>query len=396
MPISLSIGLGLTRGAGVGGAPFSMTFPASPAAVDADFANNQYWANGGSTTLAALLTQQIVTATPTFVLNADGTYSLNSGGTQSLRRSTHGLLIDGDRTDSARYTRDFTQTNWVKTNVTALKNAASITGVANTASTLTFAAAGGTALQTLTATIRGWRLRPMIKRTGGTGIVELTIDNITWTDITAQLVNGSYVRVTGVPDVTMADPTFGIRGQGVGDTVVVDCFDLCGDNVVDEWGPCSPTTTTSVKTWRDRPAAYNTDSSPIATYLKSATTRCIYAELTFKQAGAIFATDGDFGASIGLSNASVGAIVTANAGIVSTYSLANVNKVMVWRTAGETGICLNGGAIARGAGGAPDPAHTHTDLMTNGAGNLSTMGGLRRFICFNAVPTDLQIIAATT
>lgn len=373
-----------------------MTFPATDAFVDADFVNNQYYASGGATTLAALLTQQIVTATPTFVLNADGTYSLNSGGTTSIRRSTHGLLFDGDRTNSARYARELQQTaNWTALNITVLRNAVGITGAANTACTLTCGTAGGTVLQTLTATSRPWRQRALIKRTVGTGIVEMSLDNVTWTNITSQLVNGSFKRIT-VPDQTLANPTFGIRMQTPTDAIVVDCFDMVGDNVVDEWGPCSPTTTASVKTWRDRVAAYNTDGSAIANYLKNNAARCVYMELAFKQAGALFATDGDFGASIGLSNCSVGALVTANAPTVSTYSLANTNKVVVSRDAGETSIILNAGTIARGAGGANDTAHTHTDFMTNGAGNLANMGALRRLILFNNVLSDANKVIATT
>lgn len=376
--------------------PFSMAFPATNAFVDADFVNNQYWANGLSTTLAALLTQQIVTATPTFVLNADGSYSLNSAGTQSIRRSTHGLLFDGDRTDSARWARDLTQVaNWVRSNITPVKNALGITGAANTGTTLTCNTVGGTLLQTLAASSRPWRQRPHIKRLSGSGLVEVTLDNVAFTDITPQLVNGSFKRII-VPDQTLANPTFGIRMQGLNDTVVADCFNMVGDNVVDEWGPCSPTGAASVKTWRDRVAAYNTDNSPIATYLKNNAVRSVYMEFAFKQAGALFATDGDFNASVGLSNCSIGAIVTPNAPAVSGYSLANTNKALVTKSVAETSIVLNGGGIARGAGGAPDPAHTHTDFMTNGAGNLANMGALRRLVLFSAAPTDAQKIAATT
>lgn len=372
--------------------PFSMAWPASWAAIDADFANNQYF--GG--TLNGLFSQQLVTATPTFALNADGSYSLNSGGITSIRRSNLGILVDGDRTDSARFSRDLSQVaNWTLTNITAPHTAVGITGAANTANLLTCGVAGGTILQTLAASSRPWRMRPLIKRTGGVGIVELTLDNVTFTDITAQLVNGTWKRIT-VPDQTLLNPTFGIRMQGVGDTLIVDSFNMCGDNTTDEWGPCSPTASASVKTWRDRVASYNSDGSAVANYLKNNVIRCVYMEFAFRQAGALFATDGDFSASVGLSNVSTGAIVTANAPVVSDYQLLNTNKMMVCKEASQTRIVLNGGAVASGVGGAPDPAHTHTDLMTNGAGNLSTMGALRRVAYLNFSPSNAQMISATT
>lgn len=400
LPISGAVH-GLTKdltytglGFGYAAPAFSMVFPATNALVDADFVNNQYWYNGAPTTLATLFTQQIVTATPTFVLKADGTYALNSGGIQSLRRSDLGLQIDDDRTDSTRFARDMTQANWTALNIGVLRNAIGITGAVNTANTLTCNLAGGTVLQTLAASSRPWRMRPHIKRVSGAGVVEISLDNITWYDITAQLINGTFVRIV-VPDQTLANPTFGIRMQGLTDVVVVDCFNNCGDNVVTEWGPCAATAGASLKTWRDRPASYNTDNSPVATYMKTSVLRCVYMELAFRQAGALFATDGDFGASIGLANASVGAIVTANPGLVSGYALNVVNKVLVSKDAGETSIVLNGGALAKGAGGAPDAAHTHTDWMTNGLGNLSNMGAFRRLVLFSIAPTDLQKIAAT-
>ena len=100
-----------------------------------------------------------------------------------------------------------------------------MTGVANSASTLTATANNGTITQTVTiasaARVNGF----WIKRVGGTGTIEITDNNFTSTvDVTASLSSAVYTWHT--TSRTQANPVFGIRMGTSGDVIEVDFVGL--------------------------------------------------------------------------------------------------------------------------------------------------------------------------
>jgi hypothetical protein len=132
-----------------------------------------------------------------------------------------GWLIESAATNLVLYSNDFTQTAWVKTNLTAALTATGPTGAPNNASTLTATAANATALQAITSTSAARITSAFIKRRTGSGNIDLTQDNgTTWTTVAA---TSAWKRLE-VPIVTSANPTVGIRIVASGDAVDVAYF----------------------------------------------------------------------------------------------------------------------------------------------------------------------------
>jgi hypothetical protein len=90
--------------------------------------------------------------------------------------------------------RDMTNASWVKVNVTAAKTATGIDGAANSASTLTATANGGTILQTLIAVGSSRTYSLFLRRKTGTGTITIQ-QGATTLDVTAQLNSSTYTRV---------------------------------------------------------------------------------------------------------------------------------------------------------------------------------------------------------
>lgn len=135
-----------------------------------------------------------------------------------------GLTIEGSRLKSALWISDFTNAAWVKTNITAAKDATGITGVANSASTLTATAGNGTALQTVTIASAEFTFPVFVKRKTGSGNIDITDNNGTnWTTLT-ELSSEVFTRY----DITrtQANPVIGFRVVTSGDEVEVDFGEL--------------------------------------------------------------------------------------------------------------------------------------------------------------------------
>jgi len=139
-----------------------------------------------------------------------------------ISQDAPGLSYAPGSTDSALHNRDLTNAAWVKTSVTAAKDAEGADGTPSGASTLTATGANGTVLQTVTAASGTHAFRPLVKRKTGTGTIEITTDNGgTWTDITSQLNSLKYTRVV-TDKAAVTNPQFGFRIVTSGDEVEVD------------------------------------------------------------------------------------------------------------------------------------------------------------------------------
>jgi hypothetical protein len=133
--------------------------------------------------------------------------------------ANRGLLTEGARTNIALHNRDLTQAAWVKTNVTAARDALGVDGLANGASRLTATAGNATCLQTVTLGSSARFMSVWIRRVTGTGVIEMTTNNGTnWDPVTF---TGQYARVS-IPTRTVTNPVFGFRIVTSGDVIVVD------------------------------------------------------------------------------------------------------------------------------------------------------------------------------
>jgi hypothetical protein len=132
--------------------------------------------------------------------------------------TSNGLLIEQARTNRLFWNRDATQTEWVKTNVTAAKDQTGIDGVANAASSLTATANDGTCIQTITLASGNRTGSVFLKRITGTGNIQVTLDGSTYS--TVELSDTLWYRIVLSGNVT--NPTVGIRLAVSGDAVAMD------------------------------------------------------------------------------------------------------------------------------------------------------------------------------
>ncbi|RWP06708.1 hypothetical protein [Mesorhizobium sp.] len=140
-----------------------------------------------------------------------------------------GILVEDQRVNIALWASDLTNAVWVKTNITAAKTATGITGVVNSATTITATGANGTALQTITSASAARITYCWIKRRTGTGVVEMTQDNgSTWAAVT---VTADWTRVA-IASATLANPIVGLRLVTSGDAVDVDFFQHVAASIV--------------------------------------------------------------------------------------------------------------------------------------------------------------------
>lgn len=384
-------------------------YPSNPVsgsniAFDLDFTTGVYL--GGTMPEGAntgnLFRQQIVNTFPSYMENLDGslkTFSVAS----SVRRTTKGLVSDGQsRTNKAKNSRDLTNATWVKTNCTAAKNQTGRTGVANSASTLTATSSAATCLGSyVLAAQQDMNAFFDVKRTNGTGTLEWTYDGgATWravnVDAAPAIFNG-WKRVQVATQAAMVAATYdlGFRIATSGDAFAIDFVD--GNEIATEYSPINAGAA-SVKGWFDRPSAYDTFNSPLQAYLANNAVRCAYAEFAFRVAGGIITASGGTILNVRLTDCQAfgGTVTTGNAPTqATTPRLTELNKVMCWQTATQTGICLNGGTIVTASGAAPG-AGDHWDLLTNGSASASIDGRCTRLIFFNSVPSNSFIQSFTT
>lgn len=379
----------------------SNVFPANVAVFDLDFAHNQFF--GGTQPLVMnntndgrFLRQQISNTQPSYVENADGSLSTFTS-TQCIRFGTRGLALAGDRQNRILQSRDFTNAAWVKSNCTALKNQIGRTGVANSASQITVTADGATLTQAITVTSLLLRGYVDIKRLSGSGTCSMSMDGgatNTVLDLTKPILNG--ICRPSIPTQTLANPTVVFTFSTSGDVWLLDFAEL-SDGGEAEYEPVS-TVAASVKGWRDRASAFTTDAGPLANWLLTEPVQVMYFEYAQRQNGAICASDADLQiTSNGVNGFGAGTTLTTNTPNFSPDARLNViNKGLCWRSPTVSGACLNGGAVAVGAGSTRDGLGTHWDWGTNGAGNLHMRGSIRRMWFGTVIPSDDVAKAFTT
>lgn len=137
-----------------------------------------------------------------------------------------GWLIEESRTNEALHSQDLTQSEWSKTNGTAVKDQAGLDGNSNSASSFEATSANATVLQTVSdGTSQQRTYSVYIKRLTGSGNIEITIDGgSTWTDKSGSIDSSDFTRVEVTN--TGTNPQFGIRLPTSGDKIAVDISQL--------------------------------------------------------------------------------------------------------------------------------------------------------------------------
>lgn len=142
----------------------------------------------------------------------------------SVRSGIPALDLMPARTNHVLWSRDLTRAEWVKTNVTAVRNLPGLDGQPNTATRLQATVGNGTVIQDVTLppgerTVSLW-LR-LISGSSGDG-ASLTVDGTTWIPLT---LTTDWARYS-IPWQTVTNPRVGIR-LGFGSLVVAADWAQC-------------------------------------------------------------------------------------------------------------------------------------------------------------------------
>lgn len=163
---------------------------------------------------------------------SSGTAASSVLGVWKERAATNAMAVGS--------TRDFTAGAWVKTNVTCAKNVTGMDGVANSASTCTATAPGGTVCQPITYGAATNNSHGHIQRAVGSGTIEVARDAATYTNITSSLSSTIWRRVVSqeVPGCAGGNCiVVSALSSGIANPSVCIRFGTSGDAVrLDFWG----------------------------------------------------------------------------------------------------------------------------------------------------------------
>jgi len=383
---------------GVGKGKASNVFPSNLATMDASFSTEQYFGltlpNDGSNAQDGRFLREFVTnLVPNFAENIDGSVKTFNNN-NFVRRTTRGLIIDHDRVNSCIRNRDLTDASWTKGGApTVAKTATGRTGVTNSCSLVTLTGAQATFTQAITIASSTFIMQIEVKRVTGTPTGRISFDNgstYTTLNVTIPIPGAGALSFckTRTAQQVLANPTVIIEINGTnGDQVAIDFveiipyFDGGGAVVMPTYGPIQ-TLATSIQGWRDRAAAYNTDVPPsnMAVFMNTSPVQVYYWEYFQRLDGTLISSDGGIQITTSsVTGCQIGAVITANKPVLSSdFYSPTMNKFMCGFTASESFACLNGGAVAIGAGVTPSGSATHFDFGTNGAANLRTDGAIKR------------------
>lgn len=335
-----------------------------------------------------------------FIPNAAG--GLTSTTALGMRRSTKGTISFQNVGTLGLWNRDFTQTAWVKTNVTAAKTQAGADGAANAASLLTATANGGTALQSTTSASANRVAVPFVKRIAGSGTVEFTFDGTNFIDITASIGTGAYAKCL-VTAAAVTNPNFGFRLGTSGDAIAVDFCNVTSQIAGLNLDPMHyPTIVGSAfgSIFHETPWALNTDAGPLSALIKGAYAAYWQGYNYVPDAGGLWVSDGVTNCKLlAGSNVQFSASLNLNTtGGEWRTGAGQVNKVVACMdAAGNMKLCVNGGIVYSRTGGVLSPSATHFVLSNNGSASLPLNGWTERFAIDASVWfTDAQMVSMTT
>ena len=238
------------------------------------------------TRLSTLLWASVASGSPRSYYRADGVYA--------------GYLAEVVTTNRCLWSRDLTNVAWVAVNTTPLKTQAGIDGVTNSCSLLTADLDAGTLLQTVVSASATRTYSAHIKRSVGTGTLEMTVDGVTWTAVTSSVGVGSF-GLCQITQAAVTNPIMGFRIGTAGDAFIID---MCQEETQSRATTPMPCTTVAV--------VRNADI------------------LTYPSTGWYNATEGTFFTEA----TPIEAAVSATTGILGAYADANNRISLVFASAG--------------------------------------------------------------
>lgn len=334
-----------------------------------------------------------------FIPNAAG--GLTSTTALGMRRSTKGTISFQNIGTLGLWNRDFTQTAWTKTNITATKNQTGADGTANAASLLAATASSATVLQSTTSASANRVAIPFVKRVSGTGTIEFTFDGTNYTDITSSINSSTYTKVL-LSAASITNPNFGFRIGTSGDSIAVDFCNITGQLQSLNIDPMHyPTIVGSAfgSIFHETPWALNTDAGPLSSIIKGAYAAYWQGYNYVPDLGGLWVSDGVTNCKLLTgNNVQFSASVNLNTTGAEWKTGEQVNKVVASLDAsGNMKLCVNGGTVYKGTGGVLSPSATHFVLSNNGAATLPLNGWTERFkITANLVFSDAAMQAMTT
>lgn len=238
------------------------------------------------------------------------------GGTLGVGGGSRVASIEQTAINMLLRSRDLSNAAWTKSNMTAVRTQVGVDGVANSASLLTATAGNATCLQAITSTLNDRNSSVFIKRSAGTGNIQMTQDNgSTWTTLT---LTAAWTRVS-IPYQNLANPTVGFRVVTNGDAVIVDFVQHEFDRFI-----TNPIETTSAQVTRSVDVVQSTlpvglSRPPFWLYLK------------FVEGGSVLTAGSAGGVGIGQAGASSFGIFAAG----GVYTAQHVEGSAVYSPAGS-------------------------------------------------------------
>jgi hypothetical protein len=162
-----------------------------------------------------------VRASTKYVNASDGIYASVPANVASLG-SGNGMLPEEARTNDALWSRDMTNSAWVKTTMTTALNAIGIDGTANSATTLTATGAIAMAVQTITLASQADNYSVFLKRVTGSGTINLCLAATACGTATPCTVTSTIVFTRCTVTATVLNPIVGIQIVTNGDAVIAD------------------------------------------------------------------------------------------------------------------------------------------------------------------------------
>jgi hypothetical protein len=217
---------------GASASPFPEWVPTAvgvPATIFANFttegAANHYWANGlqyaGSSAWKTALSATYTRSTSATFTQSGVVQTALSGVMRfptDVNGNALGIRLTGAQTELCLWNRDLTNAVWTATTATVAKDQTGADGGANAASSILATAGNATVLQSITSTSQNRITGAYVKRLTGTGTINITQDNATFTPIT---VTAAWTLFT-IPNATTANPVLGFQIVTNGDKIAVD------------------------------------------------------------------------------------------------------------------------------------------------------------------------------
>ncbi len=401
-----------------------------------DFANGRYWSKAGgcmhygsaiaasNLTSPAFLVESNSGADAAFLLAVcrDGIVrSPVVGGSQFYFPiiNDYGLWVQGSVLGGSTnanfnlWCRDLTNAAYTKVNMSAALNQTGANNAANTASLITATAPLATILQTqLGGPSTQYVGSAWVKRVSGSGAVSITIDGVTFTDISVSINSTTYTQISCAAQ-TLTNVSVGFRISVSGDSVAVDFLQLENNDV-----PTMPMYTAGSSTGRapEEPFGANDGTTNPANSGQNIINRINSghpAAVYVKYAGNFSANNahniyGDSNNGILILGAANGTntvqVINAISNSVATTNTENIgwqnpNKIITNLNGKASGmsVCLNGGPIATANGtfSAQQPLLAHYGFGNRGAGDRPLNGYIAEFAAWDKEITQGQMIQYT-